>query len=539
MRVQILGGFLGAGKTTLAHALARDAGATVAIAEAVGSCTDLVATVIGPLADRCRKSLSIDPLAVVVDPWRIHESATISLGEDVDFLFRKQVEEADVVLLSRADLAPPDVTAIINEWNPGAPVIAVSGRTNEGITEWRQSLSTHRSRPLSIDYDRYATAESLLGWCNARVQIRADSVLDVRDTMRKFLGAMATTPVAHVKVTSVDPAGVYGAVTRHDGEPQLGGNSTPHDATNMSWLVNARVALPPVELERCVRDAMSSAVNGGDVIWEELDCFSPGRPNPTHRYAPRCATTGDALCCTAFYQRDDVRRLLGDSYHPGGIELTLRMMRAVELRGDATVLDVACGSGESLRAILAEWPVRGIGVDSAAPRRTETRLELRTGDAHALPTEDASVDVVLCECALSTFIDQPGALREMHRVLRPGGFVAVSDMVIDGNVPESLRDWVHTGTCLERALSASAYERALCDAGFTIVDQWDASVGLAELLSRIKRNLIGWISAAASGTVSTPLPFDAGAARTTLRDASRAVSDGLIRYGVFIAKRAS
>ncbi len=594
MRVQILGGFLGAGKTTLARAFARDlrrtgervaiitndqgrslvdtelcresaddlyeitggcfccqypeletallaareAGATIAIAEAVGSCTDLVATVIGPLADRCQESLSMEPLAIVVDPWRLHDSAS-SLGEDVDFLFRKQVEEADVVLLSRADLAPQDVTAIINEWNPGAPVISVSAFTGEGITEWRQLLSTHRSRPLSIDYDRYETAESLLGWCNARAQIRADTTLDVRDTMRQFLSAMATTPVAHVKVTSLDPAGVYGAVTRHDGEPQLFGNTTPHDAVNMRWLVNARVALPPADLERSVRDAMSSAVNGAEVIWEELDCFSPSRPNPTHRYATRCATTGDASCCAAFYQRDDVRRLLGDSYHPGGVELTLRMMRAIDLRSDATVLDVACGTGESLRAILAEWPVRGIGVDAAAPRRTEPRLELRRGDAHALPTEDASVDVVLCECALSTFIDQPGALREMHRVLRPGGFVAISDMVINGEVPESLRDWVHTGTCLERALSASAYERALCDAGFTIVDQWDASDGLAELLARIKRNLIGWISAAASGTVSTSLPFDARSARTTLRDASRAVSNGLIRYGAFIGKRAA
>jgi SAM-dependent methyltransferase len=282
---------------------------------------------------------------------------------------------------------------------------------------------------------------------------------------------------------------------------------------------------------------MSQAVEGAEVIWKELECFSPGRPNPTHRYATRCATNADASCCSAFYQRDDVRRLLGDSYHPGGIELTLRMMRAIDLRPSHTVLDVACGTGDSLRAIVAEWPVRAIGIDSAARPFRDEHLELRHGDAHLLPCEDSSVDVVLCECALSTFLDQPGALREMHRVLRPGGHVAVSDMVIESEVPESLRDWVHSGTCLERALSASAYTRALRDAGFTIVAQWDASDGLTELLARIKRNLIGWIAAAASGTVAAPLPFDSRDARTTLRDASHAVADGTIRYGVFVGKR--
>ncbi|MEO6526427.1 MAG: methyltransferase domain-containing protein, partial [Gemmatimonadaceae bacterium] len=319
--------------------------------------------------------------------------------------------------------------------------------------------------------------------------------------------------------------------------PQLHGDVAMTHESETRWLLNARVALSPAELEHAVRAAVSIAADGAEVTWEEFACFSPGRPTPAHRYATRCGSAGDATCCAAFYQRDDVRKLLGDSYHPGGIDLTLRMMRAVGLEPDATVLDVACGTGESLRAILAEWPVRGIGIDSVAPTTHHQRLDFRSGDAHALPSDDGSVDVVLCECALSTFNDQSGALREMHRVLRPGGFVAVSDMVLEGDVPETLRDWVHSGTCLERALSMAAYERALHDAGFTLVTQWDASEGLTELLMRIKRNLIGWISAAASGTVSTPLPFDAREARATLRDASKAVADGSIRYGVFIGRR--
>jgi len=153
-----------------------------------------------------------------------------------------------------------------------------------------------------------------------------------------------------------------------------------------------------------------------------------------------------------------------------------------------------------------------------------------------MPFEAGRFDAVLCECALSTFVDQPGALREIFRVLRPGGRLAVTDMVIEGAVPDSLREWVHTGTCLQRALTADAYARALVDAGFVVTRYSDASDALRELLRRIKRNLVGWIAAAASGSASIP-HFDLKSARQTLREAERVVNAGIIRYGVFIVER--
>jgi hypothetical protein len=110
-------------------------------------------------------------------------------------------------------------------------------------------------------------------------------------------------------------------------------------------------------------------------------------------------------------------------------------------------------------------------------------------------------------------------------------------MVLEGTVPESLREWVHSGTCLERALSSDEYLRSFADAGFVVKHHSEENDALRELLRRIKRNLVGWFAATASGSASSVPRFDLKSARQTLREAQRAVDDGIIRYGVFIVER--
>ena len=96
---------------------AKTQGATFAIAEAVGSCTDLIATVLSPLAGM-QEGFELAPLAVVVDPWRMLQVESDDVHEDLAYLFRKQIQEADVVLMSRADLKPPDVREEIRALAP-------------------------------------------------------------------------------------------------------------------------------------------------------------------------------------------------------------------------------------------------------------------------------------------------------------------------------------------------------------------------------------------------------------------------------------
>ena len=593
MRVHVLGGFLGAGKTTLARALARylgergervvlitndqgrslvdtslceqdgaevreiaggcfccrydelegallgaaDAGATVAVAEAVGSCTDLVATVLAPLADRHPDRFEIEPLGVVVDPWRVLEFESGALTADVGYLFTKQIEEADVVIVSRLDLDPPDVAPTLRGLRPDAAIVAVSGATGDGLDRWMSAVPASMAAPLDLDYDRYANAEALLGWCNARVRVTAPEPFEAASMMRDFLLGLTEAPVAHVKVLSVEPLGVRGALTRRGGEPTTDGDARPASIRETRWILNARVALPPVELEALLRTALEAAAGPAVVAWEEFACFRPGRPAPQHRYGTRAGPGSDASCCAAFYGRSEVRALLGDSFHPGGLALTRRLVGELALEPDDAVLDVACGSGASLRAVLADRPVRGFGMDTAAPFYRDDRLELRPGDAHAVPWDDERFSAVLCECALSTFTDAPGALAEIRRVLLPGGRLALTDMVLEGEPSPALRDWIHLGTCLSGAMTFGGYERALEEAGFRVVQKRREPDALRELLGRVKRNLVGVALAAATGNLGANVKIDVQEARRLLREAADAVSAGTISYGIYIAER--
>jgi arsenite methyltransferase len=120
---------------------------------------------------------------------------------------------------------------------------------------------------------------------------------------------------------------------------------------------------------------------------------------------------------------------------PGGLELTDRLLAAACLPAGAAVLDVGCGAGATVAHLADRHGLRATGVDASCERveraaSTRPDLVFVGGRAEALPFPAATFTAVLCECVLSTLDDAGAALREMVRVLRPGGLVLLSDVYV-------------------------------------------------------------------------------------------------------------
>ena len=157
------------------------------------------------------------------------------------------------------------------------------------------------------------------------------------------------------------------------------------------------------------------------------------------------------------------------------------------LRPGDVVLDLGSGGGKDV--FLAAQRVgpsgRAIGVDmtpdmlalacrNAEKFRKRTGLsnaEFREGEIEHLPVEDTSVDVVISNCVINLSPDKPQVFREVFRVLKPGGKMMVSDIVLNRPFPESLRDDEDLyAACLAGALLREDYLGAIRAAGFGLVE---------------------------------------------------------------------
>ncbi len=151
------------------------------------------------------------------------------------------------------------------------------------------------------------------------------------------------------------------------------------------------------------------------------------------------------------------------------------------------VLDLGSGAGKDV--FLAAQKVgdagRAIGVDmtpemlalareNAVKFFTTTGLanvEFREGQIESLPVEDASVDVVISNCVINLSPDKPQVFREVHRVLKAGGRMIVSDIVLNRPLPESARsDTDLYAACISGALLRDEYLQAIRDAGFDKIE---------------------------------------------------------------------
>jgi G3E family GTPase len=277
--------------------------ADVIIAEPVGSCTDLSATILQPLKDKYRQRLVLAPFSVLVDPERVRDIFTNGrkqLHDSAAYIVRKQMEEADTIVINKSDLLSSEemqeISDILKTRYPGTELRHLSARNGDGVDEWLSAvLASDRSgcKVVAVDYDTYAEGEAVLGWLNAAIRLSCHGdasrwqafFVDIANGLKVSLQNQSAA-VGHLKMLLTSGDGrCVASLTRTDGDVMLHCD-IPSADTQSDLIINARVELSPEQLEQIVREQLKESCDTHriDAKIINLKSLMPGRPNPTYRY---------------------------------------------------------------------------------------------------------------------------------------------------------------------------------------------------------------------------------------------------------------
>jgi Ni2+-binding GTPase involved in maturation of urease and hydrogenase len=257
----------------------------VIFAEPVGSCTDISATILHPLRDYGDR-YRLAPFTVLVDP----QNAEALLGGEADrnlsFLFRKQLEEADLVCFTKADISP-DVPRIA-----ARNVRQIGAKTGLGVAAWLDEVLSGTvsagSQLLDIDYEQYAQAEAALAWLNLQVAIRPRIPASPAFILGRLLDSLDSDltasgiSIVHLKaILNSDSGFLKAAICANGAEPAVEGDLDASPARNHRLLLNLRCLGESGQVQSIVEDCL--ARTGSELTELNIRCFHPAPPTPERR----------------------------------------------------------------------------------------------------------------------------------------------------------------------------------------------------------------------------------------------------------------
>jgi Ni2+-binding GTPase involved in maturation of urease and hydrogenase len=272
----------------------------VIFAESVGSCADVVATVVKPLLELKSDTLSPHSFSVFADArllrmWLLGKP--LPFADNVIYIFEKQLEEAGLLVINKIDLLTADEiteTMSLTLDRFGAKVIhAQNSLTADGVNSWLAALSNNPrllpEQSLEIDYQRYGAGEAELAWLDETITLTVEphqGQAVVRKVIETITVALADRqiPIGHLKFFVSD--GEQGAKISF---PTLNDTAVvrqvpPLAGGTITLTVNARAEVAADTLRQLVQQATKEAA--GNAVYQESNvaCFHPAQPQPTHRF---------------------------------------------------------------------------------------------------------------------------------------------------------------------------------------------------------------------------------------------------------------
>lgn len=246
------------------------------------------------------------------------------------------------------------------------------------------------------------------------------------------------------------------------------------------------------KIKKAVRDAygqIARSVADEPIRVVRASCCGPARDEAEPALDERagcscCGPTGQVIEAADAARLYPAEELAGLPETVTGASLGCGNPLAIaDLRPGETVLDL--GSGGGIDCFLAARRVgptgRVIGLDMTpdmirlaqrnAKKVGAANVEFRLGEMEEIPLPDGSVDAVISNCVINLSPDKDAVFAEVYRVLRPGGRLSVSDIVVDGELPQAIRErpdiWA---ACVSGALDESEYLAKIRAAGFESVE---------------------------------------------------------------------
>jgi G3E family GTPase len=264
-------------------------------AEPVGSCTDLIATVLKPLIVAGRAGREVGRLSVLTDVRLLRQrllGGALPFSEDVQYIYDCQVEEAEILVLNKSDLLKPDAAREVKEAAlaryPEKTIFLQSSYDKTDILRWTDELDKTESpahRVIPVDYDKYGHGEMGLAWYDVALSIDLSEdkgkeavhrlVQELRDSVKR-----RGRPLGHLKIHLQHPEGSLKMSITDDPVPpsELQKISGRH----LDVTINARAEDTAEDLQTAIREGMQRALSGAGIVWaiSNEESFHPSRPRP-------------------------------------------------------------------------------------------------------------------------------------------------------------------------------------------------------------------------------------------------------------------
>ncbi|HEX2868994.1 MAG TPA: GTP-binding protein [Ignavibacteriales bacterium] len=275
----------------------------VIFGESVGSCTDLMATVIKPMSRFRKEEIDKISFSNFVDSRMllVHlKGEELPFLPETNYIWLKQIEESEILVINKIDLLKEEelekIKSLSAEKYADKKLIFQNSHDLSSVEQWLKELDSfipkREKRSIDVDYNIYGKGEANLAWLDEEIEFisnKNDAVNTALSFVEKVYSDAKSNwlPIGHLKFFLSTPAeSLKISITTVIWNENWRETIKLKEADKVKLLVNARIQTSPEKLREIVSDAVKSFSSAGTLLLKEqnISYFQPGFPNPTHRF---------------------------------------------------------------------------------------------------------------------------------------------------------------------------------------------------------------------------------------------------------------